>query len=646
MRMIKNSPKGHRADKKGVILVTVLFILAMAMIFISCALLLTSATRGRVYEGTEKSQARLTLTSAIESFYQALQMQEITDDALEAYADANATLQVIMDDNTIPGMYASGPAGGTDNVTNAKFYNTTVGGKDYVVVDFTTTIGDKTENARAFLYENEIPEPPQLFNSQVDYNGPMGNNFRGGIGKHNFSSNPTDNIVVWRGDYHSNQSQGTPTYSDMLFIGGNGAGAKKAYFENNEHILGDMIFMDNYTLSWSSTAGNFDGDVYFLGPGGKAGAFSDSSDASRSYAKSNSVWLFANRTGNAGSGESPKITFNMLTGSKATLFLKSPTGGWDASLASALSSGNNYSSKMSSWQTAYNNGTYTSKVNKAKRFYTTDTSSLVQVYPTTSQMKSQYGMPISASDCTGYTSTTLGALCSTYSGQMIPAGNYLITAGGGNHEVGGDSVAVTKLFLDGSADYIFYFNTSVDINGIIFAVVNPSQDHHQYFILGPGKSMTISHDNNNASKVTSGFMSVSRTGSSSPSTYSSAIDGLSPAACKSAYDGIKKPTIQIYCMDNNFVQIKRQSVVEAYVGMFQSSYSSQTSELNVMNLQTSQFAFYGRIMATKITNTSGDFGMPYCPAPNVHNAEEYTEVSSKYKVASLQYYYGDGTIPD
>lgn len=55
-------------NKKGVILVTVLFILALSMILISCALLLTSATRSRIYDKAEKTQARLTVTSIAETF--------------------------------------------------------------------------------------------------------------------------------------------------------------------------------------------------------------------------------------------------------------------------------------------------------------------------------------------------------------------------------------------------------------------------------------------------------------------------------------------------------------------------------------------------------------------------------------------------
>jgi len=648
MRMIKNYKKKHSADKKGVILVTVLFILAMAMIFISCALLLTSATRGRVYERTHKTQARLTLTSAIESFYQALQMQEITDDALETYADNNASMQVIMDDGTVPGMYQSGP-GGNDNVTTAKFYNTTVGGEDYVVVDFTTKIGDATENARAFLFENSIPDPPDLFSSQVDFNGPLGNNFRGSIGKHNFSSNPADNIVVWRGDYRSNQSEGTDTYSDMLFIGGNGTGEKNAYFENNEHIHGDLIFLDNYKMAWNSTSPTLDGDVYFLGPGGKTGSFMTRNgeavgSASRSYAKSTSTWLFANRTANAGSNKNN--VFGMLSGSKDTLFLKNSGGSWDSSMASELNGANNYSTKMTEWQGHLSS--HTAQINKAKKFYTTDHSDLVQVYPTTSQMKSQYGMPISAADCTGYTTMSFNSMISSYNGQLLPAGNYLVQGDGGY--VGlqmSDSTVPYVVCLDGASDYMFFINETVNLSGVVFAVVNPSQDHHQYFIVAPGCNLIISHDNNNTSpaKVCAGFMSVNRTGSTDAATYAGNIGSLKLSTAKGAYNGVQKPTIQIYCMNNNELWFKRGTICEAYIGMFQNSYNSSNSTVYAKNANNGQYAFYGRIMATNIVNDSGDFDMPYCPAPNVHNVEEYSEMSSKYKVASLQYYYGNSEIP-
>lgn len=643
--MIKNYKKRRSADKKGVILVTVLFILAMAMIFISCALVLTSATRSRVYEKTAKSQARLTLTSAVETFYQALQMQEITDDALEAYADGNVTMQIIMDDNAVPGTHMAGPTGNKDNVTYAHFYNHTISGNDYVVVDITTKIGESQENARMFLFENEIPDPPDLFSSQVDFNGPLGNNFRGSIGQHSFATNPSDNIVVWRGDYRCNQSQATTTWSDMLFIGGNGGGNKSAYWENNEVIKGDVIFLDNYRWAWNSTAPSITGDVYFVGPGGRDDSFmSRNSEAvgqtSRTYATNNSVWMFANRTTN-GSGSKDNI-FGAIKGSKATLFLKNSGASWDSSVASNISSASGFSDKENTWKTNYSS-TYSKQITKMKKFYTTDTSSLVQVYPTTAQMKSQYGMPTSSADCTGYTSTSFSSLLSTYNGQIIPPGNYIISGDGGS--VGSAKSTPNVALLDGTADYMFFINESTELVSGVFAVINPTQAHHQYFILAPNCNLQIGHNNNDDGKFYAGFLSVARSGSNDTG-YASTIRGYGNMfnSLKGGHDGVQKPTIQFYCMDNNDVTWTRGGAVEAYFGMFQSSYGSQTSSITVYNCTNTQFSFYGRVMATDIFNTSSDFVMPYCPAPNTHAYEEYTEVSSKYKVNSLQYYYGTGNI--
>ena len=80
-----------QSSKKGIMLLLVLLILAMAMIFISAALLLTTSTRNRLYTNTEQSQARLTVTSASEAFWQALNRQEILDTTLKSWAGAPGT---------------------------------------------------------------------------------------------------------------------------------------------------------------------------------------------------------------------------------------------------------------------------------------------------------------------------------------------------------------------------------------------------------------------------------------------------------------------------------------------------------------------------------------------------------------------------
>lgn len=654
MKMINKSKK-RSADKRGVILVTVLFILATAMIFISSALLLTSATRGRVYQNAEKSQARLTLTSAVETFVQALQMQEITDAALETYASEGAKIQFLMDSSTIPGMYAAGP-GGQDNVTWAHFYGTKLKGKDYIVVDITTKIGDSQENAKLFLYEDPQPDPPDLFNSQIDFNGNLGNNFRGAIGKHNFSTNPSDNLIVWRGSTHLNQSEYTKTWSDMLFVGKSGQAKNECYFENSEIFYGDLIFMDGYTLSEDGTDPHIYGNVYFLGPKDLSNKDSFSGTVNtRKYSQHNNVWTFVNRKANVngteGNGVSSGKLMSGMKDAKQINFLTEPaTGKWEGStkpLSGALAGENTgtYSAKYNTWKSKV--GDYTSVVNKAKKYYTNDLSTIVQEYPTTSQMKSNYGMPVTATDCTsaaGWQNKTMSWIAG-YAGKVLPAGKYVVGAGYADHQGKG----AKAVLLDGNEDYMFFFTGDLKLENFIFAVVNPNPEHNQYFILGPGVTLTLNTVNSGDSgNVSAGFMSLNRDGSSDASTYASKISSMSMATCHSAYDGKQKPTIYIYGMNCKQIYMTRGSVLEAYVGMFQSGYGSSTCDFTVDNGTTSYspcFCFYGRIMATNIKNQSADFDAPYCPAPTAKSTEEYIEVSSKYKVSALQYYTGTGVIP-
>ena len=75
--MIKRLVKSKKS-KKGAILVIVVLILALAMIFIASAMMLTQATRRRLYDRTMESQARLTVTAASEVFLEALGTQELT----------------------------------------------------------------------------------------------------------------------------------------------------------------------------------------------------------------------------------------------------------------------------------------------------------------------------------------------------------------------------------------------------------------------------------------------------------------------------------------------------------------------------------------------------------------------------------------
>ncbi len=71
--MLKRFTKsGKKQNKSGVILVTILFILAVAFILIGSALIMTAKTRNRLYTFAEGGQARITCTAAAQLFENAL----------------------------------------------------------------------------------------------------------------------------------------------------------------------------------------------------------------------------------------------------------------------------------------------------------------------------------------------------------------------------------------------------------------------------------------------------------------------------------------------------------------------------------------------------------------------------------------------
>ena len=167
--MIKRLVK-KKDSKQGAILVIVVLILALAMIFITAAMMLTQATRGRLYGNTMQSQARLTVTSASEVFLEALITQEITDDQIDKmladspsrHDDDADKIKMIVDG--VPGMSTD-----PENCTYLDLYYPDTDDKDIVYADFSTIIGDQRENVRIVLSVNHSdPHPSGRFKNQID----------------------------------------------------------------------------------------------------------------------------------------------------------------------------------------------------------------------------------------------------------------------------------------------------------------------------------------------------------------------------------------------------------------------------------------------------------------------------------------------
>lgn len=275
--MIKRLGKAKKR-KQGAILIIVVLILALAMIFISMAMLLTKATRNRLYENSMSSQARLTVTSAAEAFLEALETQEITDKQMDnflAESPSKSDGKMLMVIKDVPGMTKE-----PDNCTTLDIYYPDKDDKPNVVYcDFTTTIGDQIENVRVELNiaPREDTKPSDRFSNQIDQYCMAGNTrffFEGGVGNiRNTSISPTDNTVLLRNGNAETTATGGVFYSDMVFPDG-------AVFRGDAvKYYGDMIFLgDAHIESRTPLTNTFTGNMYFLGDNGKPGFMLNESD--------------------------------------------------------------------------------------------------------------------------------------------------------------------------------------------------------------------------------------------------------------------------------------------------------------------------------------------------------------------------------
>ena len=273
--MIKRLDK-MKKSKRGSLLVMVVLILALAMIFISAAMMLTQTTKSRLYDNAMSSQARLTVTAAAEVFLEALETQEITDAQFDKMIDGKVMAynkgvtprtRIKM---TVPGV--PGMSSASDNCTYLDLYYPSETDKTVVNCDFTTVIGDETENVRVVL--NVAPTQNKnnggRFNNQIDIGGDVNAEemrFTKGVGmtapddpsKNYKRADIQDNTILLRGKAFE-QSSSSVVYSDIIYAPGS-----TATWGGGNTFYGNQIFLDNAYMSTKDSGVKMTGDFYFIG---------------------------------------------------------------------------------------------------------------------------------------------------------------------------------------------------------------------------------------------------------------------------------------------------------------------------------------------------------------------------------------------
>ena len=234
LKRFVGTKSGKKQNKSGVILVTILFILAVAFILIGAALMMTANTRKRLYSFAEGGQARITCTAAAQLFQTALEEQQIRDSDFKSMCDSG-TVIYFTDPSTrpIPGM-GGAESTSPNNYTKAKFGKS---GSLYTV-RITTKIGDEVENI-LLTYQGSIPtvqQSPFAFQVELGEGGRLDNVKIGSNVAGSARVNAEDNVIVTRGDgsapigscdffstfvttTHMRSASGTNYYGDIVYAG-------------------------------------------------------------------------------------------------------------------------------------------------------------------------------------------------------------------------------------------------------------------------------------------------------------------------------------------------------------------------------------------------------------------------------------------
>ena len=274
MRRTNKNVMKKADDKKGVILVTVIFIVAMALLFITTALTISIASRQRVYSNAKTDQARLTVTSLAQSIWQAIYSQQINDAMLNNLADGTggSGSYVVFSNADIPGMGAGG------SEASAYFFRDPTNA-DKIIIECKCSIEGVSQYYRLVLKKNQsegLPHP--MFNMMVEL-GDAGilNSCNFGIDASQINGTDrrdqmqyiaegiTDNVVFIHGSQIDSDRDGSGFYCKVIIEGH--AYLRNPVFTDDVYFIGQNATFD-FTNTSSTSNANYEtrrGNLYFWG---------------------------------------------------------------------------------------------------------------------------------------------------------------------------------------------------------------------------------------------------------------------------------------------------------------------------------------------------------------------------------------------
>ena len=611
-----------KVSRRGAILVTVVFVLAFATIFIAAAMMLTQATRKRVYTEAESNQARLTVTSVAESWLHALQKCEISDSSILALCKAGAggtgtqvRVKASASANTIPGLETENFSSTTSftTVTFTRTPNKTGASKneDYTyVADFSTHIDGQVENVRAYLTYT----PPtntnggKPFSTQIDVNGEFtDNNLRlVGDGKTPTDDKNLDNIfLVRQGSDSSNSS--FSSHSTMVYCDGS------VSFQDEEMYSPDIVFLTGAKIAKSNNYKSMSGggvNLFFFGDKDEPIGDASKGKGSNNFHGSGKTFYLCKRSNSSDWTKEGTVIYINEDGSRAD-------GGADLG------------------------ATFKTKVQKYASYNASYKSGGKESYPTTDEfLSSSSSLGLKKTAPSGATETTLAQFlrdnCYQKKKGYVPAGTYLFKSDGFDYtkapenndsDHGYGPKVPFVMVLKGGSTYRFYFkgNQSFGLCNVIFIVDKPDPEAPVVFILEdkakvywPGKTNNTTSDGKVGANGILAVEGRDKTGAEAAynfvindvygKNYSGAtkFEDTGNKGYSHRYNGNNEPCAMIIGMGHNTLSFDKNIIMEAFIGLFNDEY--KTKKQSIIGFRNGDnCVFYGRLMTDGFGfDTSGD----------------------------------------
>ena len=614
--MIKHN---SRNNKKGSMLLLVLIIVAMALILITSALFITSSTRRRYYQYSESSQARITVTSVAESFWDALSIQNVTDDQVKNLANANAVVNLTQPG--IPGM--GGVAGNKTTVTFKKDTNTTIS------CVFSTTIDGQTENIKMILNIGSSTPTTQRFSRMLTLGGSCK------LGALNIGSGNNlglDNTIVCYGDVEPGSTGRNEIYSRVVCAGV--FTGSDTTFHNDVVIWGEDAGMAvTGHGNWNINTG--EGNLYFISPN----------------SSSQSEWGHVYRNADGTVATNVPASFSFATdgvGMVNQYFNACNSVGYEAFTGGSIRTGYIYNSNVTVTYTtdehnaasAYNtritntNNAITNSdavatsIKTAADAYASDTTLEAEItagFPTAEAAAAQLGINTDPSSATGLNLNNVPA--AYMEGGYLKAGEYVIGGTFGNSYYSG--VAVTRVKGDLSkGDYVFYVTSNLTIQAGCLEFVNTVGSQHfvKFVLLNNSKIVVGSTQETRNFSAAQGPVGIITTAHSTGASFSNS-GGYGPAT-----EGTI-PHCYIYSAGSSEIELGPNYFLDAYIGIYGTN--------GKVTLASNQAYFYGRVEdATVCYGNGANPVIPFCPGPNEENSGGgNVALSTLFTMADYVYFY-------